>query len=885
MKKAGVVKVVVTILIILILVCLAATMYLKLHKNNGNQSMNDIESGKVDDITIDTEVTKEADSNTEKVTNQYTLTINSTSKGVDIGSMMYGLFFEDINFAADGGIYAELIKNRSFEYTEALANKGALHGYRNIGESILEIQSTSPLNENNPNYLNITNSSNKEAGIMNSGFLEGISYTGKEEYRFSVYLRTNDYKGNIKVNLLDKTKKIIGSDEITNITNEWVKYTINIIAENDATNGALSLVLDSNGSVDVDMVSLFPVNTYKNRENGLRLDLVKMLEELNPSFIRFPGGCIVEGDPLTSAYRWKDTIGDVAERKQNTNLWIGTKEHPYYQSYGLGFYEYFLLCEDLGAEPVPVVNAGLSCQARSGGKPGVVANDEELQEYIQDALDLIEFCNGDVTTTWGSVRASMGHPEPFDLKYLGIGNENWESIYFTRYTKFVTAIREVYPEIKLITSSGPASEGGLFNFAWNTMSFHKNDEYKYADLMDEHYYNSADWFLSNTKRYDNYERNYVDVFLGEYAAKSNSLYAAVAEAAFMTGLERNADVVKMASYAPLFGNLLSRQWNPDMIYFNNSTAFGSINYYVQKMFANNVGDYTVESELDATLGTLSSISGKIGLGTWLTSALFDDVKVVDNVTGNVLYESDFKNLDDWKTVSKGDWGLQDDSGNTVYGQTNATYPVDGAIMGSATYSGDINWTNYTYTLKAKKVAGAEGFLIPFAVKDGENFYHWNLGGWGNTSTCVEQAIGGSKTVVSDSINIPVKTNEWYDIKIEVKPDRIKCYLNNSLVHTIEVEQSYPIYETVSIDEETGDMIIKVVNSGDESDIIINIQNDINLDKTGTLELLAGEKASLENTVLKQKNVIPVSTNIEVSKSFTYKAPSYSVSIIRITVLK
>jgi alpha-L-arabinofuranosidase len=885
MKRTGVTKVVGAILMILIVVCLAAAIYLKLHKNYGEENMNVFDSGKVDEVTVDNEVTKETGSNTEKVTNRYTLTINSSNKGVDIGSMMYGLFFEDINFAADGGIYAELIKNRSFEYTEVLANKGALHGYRNIGESILEIQNTSPLNKNNPNYLKITNSSNEEAGIMNSGFLEGISYTGKEEYRFSVYLRTNDYKGNIKVNLLDKTKKVIGSGEINNIMNEWGKYTINIVAENDATNGSLSLVLDNNGSVDVDMVSLFPVNTYKNRENGLRPDLVKMLEELNPSFIRFPGGCIVEGDPLTSAYRWKDTIGDVAERKQNTNLWIGTKEHPYYQSYGLGFYEYFLLCEDLGAEPVPVVNAGLSCQARSGSKLGVAASDEELQEYIQDALDLIEFCNGDVSTTWGSVRVSMGHPEPFNLEYLGVGNENWESIYFIRYTKFVTAIREVYPEIKLITSSGPASDGGLFNFAWNTMSFHKNDEYKYADLMDEHYYNSADWFLSNTKRYDSYERNYVDVFLGEYAAKSTSLYAAVAEAAFMTGLERNADVVKMASYAPLFGNLLSRQWNPDMIYFNNSTAFGSINYYVQKMFANNVGDYTIESELDGTKGTLSSISGKIGLGTWLTSALFDDVKVVDNETGNVLYESNFKNLDDWKTVSKGNWGLHDDSGNSVYGQTNATYPADGAIMGSATYSGDVNWTNYTYTLKAKKVAGAEGFLIPFGVKDGENFYHWNIGGWGNTMSCVEQAIGGSKSVVSDSKNIPVKTDEWYDIKIEVKADMINCYLNNSLVHSIEVEQSYPIYETVSIDEETGEMIIKVVNSGEASDVIINTQNATNVGSTGILELIAGDKSSMENTVVKPENVVPVTSIIEVSENFTYKAPSYSVSIIRIPVGK
>ncbi|MDF2588190.1 MAG: hypothetical protein K0S41_2031 [Anaerocolumna sp.] len=813
---------------------------------------------------------------------QYTLNVDTKEKGVDISNMMYGLFFEDINFAADGGLYAEMVKNRSFEYTDELANNGPLHGYTKYGNCNLEVLNTDGLNNNNPNYLHITNQSGELAGFTNGGFLEGMTLTEGATYRFSVYLRSPNYHDDIILKLLDKADKEIASGTISDITNEWTKYTVELQASESAFSSKLLVVMKTNGNLDVDMVSLFPTHTYKNRDNGLRADLVQMLAELNPSFIRFPGGCIVEGDPLSTAYRWKDTIGDVAERKQNTNLWIGTKEHPYYQSYGLGFYEYFLLCEDLNAEPVPVVNAGLSCQARSNGKTGVLCSDDELEIYIQDALDLIEFCNGDITSKWGAIRASMGHPEPFELKYLAIGNENWDAVYFKRYSKFIEPIRTKYPDIKLITTSGPVSEGNLNNIAWNTIAAHKNDEYKFADIIDEHYYNSADWFLSNTTRYDSYERNYVDVFLGEYAAKANTLYAAVAEAAYMTGLERNADVVKMASYAPLFGNLLSRQWSPDMIYFNNTKAFGSINYYVQKMFSNNLGTYTLRSDLDIIKGnTLSTLSGKIGLGTWSTSAVFDDIKVVDNITGQTLYESDFTDITGWKKSSQGDWDLIDDNGNSVYGQSNTAYPTNGSIMGCASYIGENNWSNYTYTLRAKKLAGAEGFLIPFAVQDSENFYHWNLGGWGNTQTCIEQASGGSKSIVSDTANLQIKTNQWYNIKIVVNPDKIECYLEDKLIHTVEKQQVYPIYQTVSKDEETKDIIIKIVNAGDKASVTINLNQAENLSNWGTLQILTGNKKSIENTVLKQDNVIPINYNIEVSNNFSYEAPSYSVSIIRI----
>lgn len=833
----------------------------------------------VDQEQVGTDQQGDNNNQVEATPNVYTLDIDGANVGIEISDMLYGLFYEDINFAADGGLYAEMIINRSFEFTDDLANNGALHGYSQVGEALLTVIGEEPLNENNPSYLHIENTSSESAGFRNKGFLEGLTLTSGEKYRFTVYLKSNDYKGNIIVNLLNNKGEAVASGTIAGITKDWVKYTLELEALSNAYAGSLEFVLEESGTVDVDMVSLFPFNTYKNRENGLRADLVELLEGLNPTFIRFPGGCIVEGHPLSNAYNWKDTIGDVAERKHNYNLWHNSKEYPYYQSYGLGFYEYFLLSEDLGAKPVPIVNCGMSCQARGNE----LADGAELQQYIQDALDLIEFANGDETTTWGAKRVAMGHKEPFNLEYLGVGNEQWEGNYFYRYTQFVEAIRAEYPEIKIITSSGPASDGGLYNFAWDTIKSHADDEVKYADLVDEHYYNSPDWFLANTNRYDSYDRDGVAVFVGEYAAKANTLKAAIAEAAYMTGLERNSDIVKMASYAPLFGNTTLSQWAPDMIWFNNSISYGSVNYYVQKMFANNVGDNILQSDLTQVSGENSMIiKGKVGVGTWATGAVYDDIKVVDNETGKVLYESDFENGDisEFKNTSQGDWEVYDEDGNKVYGQKNTTYPTNGEIMGSASYVGDNNWTNYTYTLRAKKVDGMEGFLIPFAVEDSENFYHWNIGGWNNTVTAVEQAQGGVKTTATNTVSMNIELNKWYDIKVVVTPTYIECYMNNVLLHTIELAETTPVYETTSIDKETGDIIIKVVNAAEEADVNITLDNVTLNGNTASCQVLTGKLAET-NTMVKRENVVPVDSTIEVSEKFTYVAPAYSVSIIRI----
>lgn len=828
------------------------------------------------------EATSSPNKDSEKTTleeGEYTLSIHTSNKNAEISDTLYGLFFEDINFAADGGLYAEMVQNRSFEFEKPTASRGGLHGYQSYEKAELSIQTETPLNENNPHYVRIENTSKVPAGFTNAGYLEGMAIEKGASYRFTIYLKSEQYDGEIGVKLVSANgKEELASGIISGIEKEWKKYEVILTAASSSQKAKLLVTLNESGTVDADMVSLFPTATYKNRENGLRADLVELLAQLHPSFIRFPGGCVVEGNTMETAYCWKDTIGDVAERKQNINIWHSNNGYPYYQSYGLGFYEYFLLCEDLGAEPVPIINCGMACQVRTN----ITASMNELDTYIQDALDLVEFANGDVSTTWGAVRASMGHPEPFHMKYLGIGNEQWESGYFSRYEKFQKALREKYPEILLITTSGTSSGGDAYEYAWERIRSHKNDEISYADLVDEHYYNSPEWFLSNVSRYDAYDREGADVFLGEYAAKSNTLYAAVAEAAYMTGLERNSDLVKMAAYAPLFGNLHQSQWSPDLIWFNNSMAFGSINYYVQKLFAENKGDVIVESKLDGNLQA-NVIHGKIGLGTWWTSAEFDDVKVVDNKTGEVLYETDFQERGkNWISSGQGEWRIVEDDGNSVFAQKNTTYPNNNAIMGSAIYEGENSWSDYTFTCKAKKISGAEGFLIPFAVSDLNNFYHWNIGGWGNTLSVVEQAQGGVKTNACPTVPMKVKTGQWYEIRIVVAPEQIECYMDDKLIHSFSVESVLPVYETVSIEEETGDLIIKLVNAS-EKEGNIHISLDVTPAGKAGVIVLGGAEKNAQNSQAQPEQIIPKVSELEVGKEFDYTALKYSVTIFRISL--
>ena len=503
--------------------------------------------------------------------------------GAEIQPTMYGIFIEDINFAADGGLYAELVKNRSFEFPDHL------QGWKAAGK--FELRDDGPF-ERNPHYLRLSypGHPHKYTALENEGFF-GIGLREGADYRFSVWARVPDGRpGALEIEFIDPASmdetQASASARIVVDSPEWKKYEVVMRAGLTDPKAVLRIFLSGEETVDIEHVSLFPVDTWKGRENGLRKDLAQALYDLHPGLFRFPGGCIVEGTDLGSRYRWKDSVGPVENRPLNENRWQYTFKYrfypDYYQSYGLGFYEYFLLSEDIGAEPLPVLSCGLACQFQNTDESAHQSVDE-LQEYVDDALDLLEFANGGTDTEWGALRAEMGHPEPFGLKFIGIGNEQWGETYPEHLEPFIEAIREAYPEIRIVGSSGPNSEGADFDYLWPEM------KRLGADLVDEHFYRPEKWFLAQGARYDGYDRKGPKVFAGEYAChgdgkKWNHFEASLLEAAFMTGLERNADIVHMATYAPLFAHVEGWQWRPDLIWYDNLRSMRSCSYYVQQLY-------------------------------------------------------------------------------------------------------------------------------------------------------------------------------------------------------------------------------------------------------------------------------------------------------------
>lgn len=550
----------------------------------------------------------------------HTFDVNTKKVGAAVQPTMYGIFFEDINYAADGGLYGELVKNRSFEFPDALM------GWKAFGK--FEVKNDGPF-ERCPHYVVLNYSGHNDAatGLQNEGYF-GIGIEKDEEYRFSVWAKTVSGDANVEVSLVDESTmeehQEFATAELKVSGNEWKKYELILKSPKTVQKANLRLLLKGKNGVALEHVSLFPKHTFKDRENGMRRDLAQALYDLHPGVFRFPGGCIVEGSSLDQRYQWKNTIGPVENRPMNGNRWLSTFNYrlfpDYYQSYGLGFYEYFLLSEDIGAEPLPVLNVGMACQFQNQNDPSAHVAVKDLQPYIQDCLDLIEFANGDVNTTWGKKRAEMGHPAPFNLKFLAVGNEQWDDLYYERLRPFVKAIKAKYPNIKLIGTSGPDSEGEMFEKGWKAMKELK------ADLVDEHFYRDEHWFLSHGLRYEGYDRKGPKVFAGEYAChgkgkKWNHFETSLYEAAFMTDLERNADVVDMATYAPLFAHVDGWQWRPDMIWYDNTRMFKSISYYVQQMYACNKGTNVLPLTMNG-----KSVAGQEGQDGLFASAVVDKKK-------------------------------------------------------------------------------------------------------------------------------------------------------------------------------------------------------------------------------------------------------------------
>lgn len=560
----------------------------------------------------------------------HVLDVNTKKLGAPVQPTMYGIFFEDINYAADGGLYAELVMNRSFEYPNHFA------GWDVSGN--VTIKDDGPF-ERNPHYARMapTGHSDKHSMLENRGFF-GMGVKGGQEYRFSVWARVPDGgKAKLWIDLVDNATM----DEDQKLCNagvevsgsEWKKYTAILKPKTTFAKAHLRVWADSKVTTDVEHISLFPTDTWKGRENGMRKDLAQALFDMHPGVFRFPGGCIVEGTDLATRYQWKNTVGPVENRPLNENRWHYTFTNryfpDYYQSYGLGFFEFFQLCEDFGSEALPVISCGLSCQFQNPDptKPGVHVALDDLEPYIQDALDLIEFANGPADSKWGKVRAEMGHPEPFNLKFLGVGNEQWDydeahggfgPVFTARLKKFSDAIRKKYPNIKLIGTTGPNSEGWDFDLLQPRMKELK------VDLYDEHYYRNEKWFLSHGLRYDSYDRKGPKVFAGEYAChgsnkhKWNHYYTSLLEAAHMTGIERNADIVHMATYAPLFAHVEGWQWRPDAIWYDNLRMFKSVSYYVQQLYAMNKGTNVLKLTMNK-----KPVAGQPGQDGLFASSVWD----------------------------------------------------------------------------------------------------------------------------------------------------------------------------------------------------------------------------------------------------------------------
>ena len=574
----------------------------------------------------------------------YQFEIDLSKRGAPIQSTQYGIFFEDINFAADGGLYAELVKNRSFEFPS-----NHLQGWKVFGK--VDVRDDGPF-DRNPHYVRLSDPGHPHrwTGLENEGYF-GIGVHGGKEYRLSLWARVPE-GGTSKLHVEIADPASMNEDhalcegDLTAEGADWRNYELILESKTTADKAVLRIFLDGQRlTTDLEHVSLFPVDTWKGHRNGMRKDLAQALADLHPGIFRFPGGCIVEGTEVSSRYDWKNSVGPVENRPLNSNRWqycFPYRLYPdYYQSYGLGFFEFFQLSEEIGSEPLPILSCGLACQFQNDGESAHVRVDD-LGPYIQDALDFIEFANGPTTSKWGGLRAEMGHPEPFNLKFIGIGNEQWGTLYTDRLEPFVKAIRKAHPEIKIVGSSGPGSEGEQFDFLWPEMRRIG------VDLVDEHFYRPYDWFLSQGNRYDNYDRKGPKVFAGEYAchasgAKWNHAYAALLEAAFMTGIERNADVVHMATYAPLFAHVEGWQWRPDLIWFDNLRSFRTVSWHVQELYGRFKGKNTLTLKMSD-----ANVTGAEGQGGLFASAVSDGSKIYVKVA-NTSEETrditlDFKGL-------------------------------------------------------------------------------------------------------------------------------------------------------------------------------------------------------------------------------------------------
>lgn len=781
------------------------------------------------------------------------LSVSLDRQGAALGDL-FGIFFEDLNHAADGGLYAELVRNRSFEF-DPIDNRNyhALTAWEKVerggGKAGILIETDAPLSVKNPHYAVIEVAAGGDGvGLMNRGFNSGIPLKEGERYLFSMYAkRETDEADLLQIIIETPDGTVLAEAEVVVAAKEWIKYEAELIATSSSHRGRLLILTKSTGSLALDMVSLFPQATFRNRPNGMRADIAQLLEELKPKFMRFPGGCLVHdgslnADDRNSMYRWKNTIGPLHERPARRSNW------GYNQTLGLGYYEYFLFCEDIGAKPIPVLPAGYDPHHKR------IVPLNELGPWIDEALDLIEFANGGVDTVWGAKRAELGHPQPFGMEYIAIGNEEVGEPFFERYAYFHKAIKERYPEIKMINSSGPFPAGGEYERGW--ASARENG----SDYVDEHYYVSPEWMLANIDRYQSFSADDPKVFLGEYASWGNTYYNALAEAAYMTGLQNNAHAVGLACYAPLLCNVDYVNWKPDLIWYNNHQVYGTANYYVQQLFMHHQGDYLLDVQAKGLgqpqAAEVKAINGKLALGANPDTARFWDIQLINNDTGE-------KQLLQYETAN--------------VSETNSKWRELAST----------DWEHYTVTFKARRLQGDKGFELSFGEQDSGNRYLWEIGGWQNQDAALVSFVNNRGSCLTQSL-FTVEGEVDYECVVEVSGRHLKAYINGKLINEAEDKPLViaPLYYTASYEKESGDTIVKAVNVQDKTlDLTIELTKLASTVSARKVEIyeLAGYGLEEQNDFEAPTRIAPQHYCYELepeNSGFDYEVKPQSLTIFR-----
>lgn len=814
-----------------------------------------------------------------------TLIVDTKKLGPEIPRSMYGIFFEEISHAGEGGLYGELIQNRGFEESNlppaCRLEKGQLIPPRTphywtqpqagdwtmtweVKEKIpawslretdgssatMELVTTKPLNDATPHSLQVTIPavlSKERVVVVNEGFW-GIAVRSGDSYNLSFYARTSEsFRGPVTASLESASGKVLASALVTDVRgSEWRKYSVTLKATDTDPKAQFALSFGSEGTVWLDFVSLFSAQTYKNRLNGLRPDLAEMIAALKPAFVRWPGGCFLEGLTIESRPQWKKMLGPIETRTGTYSPW------GYWSSDGFGYHEFLQFSEDIGAKALLVSNVGVSCAFRSG----TYLEDDHLPELIQDTLDAIEYAIGPVDSTWGSVRAKNGHPAPFPLEYVEIGNEQQGSQYGARVAKFYQAIKSRYPQLKIALSSWIA---GIDRPAIDAAGK--------IDIVDEHAYKPLHWSVENFDSFAKYKRENWDLYIGEFATNSGvekgNLLAALGDAAYMMSMEKNSDLVKMGSYAPLLENVNRPNWEVNMIHFDSSRAFGRGSYYAFKLFSENRPDVNAATSVEYRPSGPRPIKGRIGLGTFETSSAFKDVRVEQY--GKLVYTSDFSSeAKDW-TTENGTWTVE---GGAYVQRASAT---------GWSYFGDADWKDVSVSLKAKKLVGPEGFAVSVGYDDGRRV-QCNLGGWGNRS----HAIQAADAVIGHTVPGQIEANRWYDVRVEVKDRNVRCYLDGQMVQQVDLPRVDTVLAIAGVDRTRNELVLKVVNTAPEAAAMnVNVNLAASISPRAKLTVLTSGSAQDENSFNEPRKIFPVEQEItNVSPNFVHEFPPYSLSILR-----